>query len=98
MATMRVVQVSRPNGPFEVVERQIADAKAKGLIACASRKEIDAVLDVDVAGWQFPQAVEVVWAAPDDVVVGGFPWQDVQVTFASYVPFRWAVALTVVPV
>jgi hypothetical protein len=25
MATMRVVQVSRPNGPFEIVERQIPD-------------------------------------------------------------------------
>jgi len=23
MATMRVVQVSRPNGPFEIVEREI---------------------------------------------------------------------------
>jgi D-arabinose 1-dehydrogenase-like Zn-dependent alcohol dehydrogenase len=28
MATMRVVQVSRPNGPFEIVERQIPDPGA----------------------------------------------------------------------
>jgi D-arabinose 1-dehydrogenase-like Zn-dependent alcohol dehydrogenase len=28
MATMRVVQVSRPNGPFEIVERQVLDPGA----------------------------------------------------------------------
>ena len=28
MATMRVVQVSRPNGPFEIVERQIPEPGA----------------------------------------------------------------------
>jgi D-arabinose 1-dehydrogenase-like Zn-dependent alcohol dehydrogenase len=28
MATMRVVQVSRPSGPFEIVERQIPDPGA----------------------------------------------------------------------
>ena len=28
MATMRVVQVSRPNGPFEIVERQISEPGA----------------------------------------------------------------------
>ena len=28
MATMRVVQVPRPNGPFEIVERQIPEPGA----------------------------------------------------------------------
>jgi D-arabinose 1-dehydrogenase-like Zn-dependent alcohol dehydrogenase len=31
MATMRVVQVSRPKGPFEIVERQIPDPGAKSV-------------------------------------------------------------------
>jgi D-arabinose 1-dehydrogenase-like Zn-dependent alcohol dehydrogenase len=31
MATMRVVQVSRPNGPFEIVERQIPDPGARAV-------------------------------------------------------------------
>jgi hypothetical protein len=56
------------------------------------------VLDVDVAGWQPPQFEDVVWATPLRVVVGGLPWHDVQVTVASFVPFRWSVAEMVVPV
>ena len=50
---------------------------------------VTAVLDVDVAGWQPPQFVEVVCVAPLLVVVGGLPWHEVQVVPAySTVPFR----------
>jgi hypothetical protein len=59
---------------------------------------VTAVLDVDVAGWQPPQFVDEVCAAPLRVVAGGLPWHEVQVTVASFVPFRCSVGEMVVPV
>jgi hypothetical protein len=54
---------------------------------------VTAVLDVDVDGWQFAHAVDVVCGAG-----GGLPWHDVQVTVKSLTPFRWSVGDTAVPV
>jgi hypothetical protein len=54
---------------------------------------VTAVLDVDVDGWQFAHAVDVVCGAG-----GGFPWHDAHVTVASTAPFWCSVSDTVVAV
>ena len=49
-----------------------------------SHVTVTAVEPTDVSGWQPAQFASCGCVPPVDVVVGGAPWHDVQVTFASY--------------
>jgi len=59
MATMRVVQVSRPDGPFEIVERQIPEPSIGAVrikvLACGICHSDSLVKDGGVPGIQYPR-------------------------------------------
>src|ERR1700689_4690646 len=59
MATMRVVQIPRPNGPFEIVERQIPDPGAGSIrikvLACGICHSDSLVKEGAFPGIQYPR-------------------------------------------